>query len=83
MARVAHWRDSSRTPRFYGIDARACFPLLMFLLHIRWWSFFIAIGATIFFAALERYGFRLAVFLRWARSTCGGKRKSSRLWWVS
>jgi intracellular multiplication protein IcmT len=83
MAKMAYWRDTARTPRFYGIDARATFPLLLFLLHIRWWSFAVAVIATVFFAFLERYGFRLAVFKRFLRSLMAGKRKVAREWWVS
>ena len=79
---MAHWRDSSRTPRFYGIDARATFPLLLFLLHIRWWSFIVAVIATVFFAFLERYGFKVSIFLRWLRNVIAGKRKAARAWWV-
>ncbi len=83
MAKIAQWRDSSRIPRFFGLDARACFPLLVFLLHIKLWSFILALAATVFFAALERYGFRLTVFLRWLRNRMAGNRKVSRSWWIS
>jgi len=84
MARVPtepHWRDSARPPRFFVVDARAAFPLLLFLLHIRWWTFILAIVATIFFATLERYGFTVPVFLRWVRTTLAGPRKFSIPWW--
>lgn len=76
-----YWRDSARAPRFFGMDARAAFPLLFFLLHIRLWTFALAILMTIFFAALERYGFSLSVFFRWFRSTLAGRRKSANPWW--
>lgn len=78
----AYWRDSARSPRFFGIDAMATFPLLLFLLHIRWWSFGVALVATVFFAMLERYGFRLPVFLRWFRNLLAGKRKSAQAWYI-
>lgn len=84
MARIPtepHWRDSARPPRFFIVDARAAFPLLLFLLHIRWWTFILAVVATIFFATLERYGFTVPVFLRWLRSTLAGSRKFSIPWW--
>jgi intracellular multiplication protein IcmT len=77
----AHWRDSARIPRFFFIDARASFPLLLFLLHIRIWSFVLAILAMAFFALLERYGFSVTVFLRWIRSILAGPRKLSIPWW--
>ena len=77
-----YWRDSARIPRFFGIDARAAFPLLLLLLHIRLWTFIVAIVATVFFAALERYGFTLFIFLRWLRGVVVGRRKISSPWWM-
>lgn len=84
MARVPtepHWRDSARSPRFFFVDARAAFPLLLFLLHIRLWSFMLAVITMVFFGALERYGFTLTVFIRWIRSKLAGPRKMAVSWW--
>jgi intracellular multiplication protein IcmT len=84
MARVlteAHWRDSARTPRFFLIDARAAFPLLLFLIHIRLWSFLLALAAMAFFALLEHYGFSVPVFWRWLRNVLAGPRKVAIPWW--
>lgn len=78
----AHWRDSARSPKFFIIDFRAVFPIFFWLLHIRWWTFFIAVGVTIFFAILHRYGFTLNVFGRWLRSFFAGKRRIAIPWWV-
>lgn len=78
---MAHWRDSARNVRFWIVDYRACFPLLLFLLHIRIWTFIVAVLATIFFATLERYGFTPAVFSRWLRSYIAGPRKFAKPWW--
>lgn len=77
----AHWRDSARSARFFMIDSTAAFPLLLFLLHITWWSFIVALIATAFFTLLSRYGFTIPVFLRWLRSTLAGPRKFSVPWW--
>jgi len=77
----SHWRDSARPARFLFFDARAAFPLLLFLLHIRLWTFILAILATTFFAFLERKGFSLIVFARWLRTTLAGPRKTSAPWW--
>ena len=76
-----HWRDSARSARFFMIDARAAFPLVFFLLHIRWWTFFVAVGAMMFFGLLERYGFTLPVFWRWLRSFLAGPYRLARDWW--
>ncbi|PIQ44135.1 MAG: phosphoesterase [Gammaproteobacteria bacterium CG11_big_fil_rev_8_21_14_0_20_46_22] len=77
----AHWRDSARAARFFMIDARAAFPLLLFLLHIKLWTFVLAVIATLFFGILERYGFTLVVFWRWFRTSLVGRRKVSSPWW--
>ncbi len=84
MARIkteAHWRDSARSPRFFIVDARAAFPLLLFLLHIRLWSFILAVCTMAFFGLLEHYGFRLIVFLRWLRNVLAGPHKVAIPWW--
>lgn len=78
---MAHWRDSARNVRLWFLDFRACFPLLVFLLHIKVWTFILAIMTTIFFSALERYGFSVGVFLRWLRAFVAGPRKIAQPWW--
>jgi intracellular multiplication protein IcmT len=78
---VAHWRDSARNVRLWMVDFRACFPLMIFIFHISWFTFALAMVTIIFFGALERYGFTVAVFLRWLRSFLAGPRKVSQPWW--
>lgn len=75
-----HWRDTAHPARFFFVDARAAFPLLLFLAHIRLWSFCLALGAMVFFAMLEHYGFTVPVFLRWLRGLIAGPHKSAAPW---
>lgn len=77
---TAHWRDSSRIPQFFMLDAYSAFPLVVFLMHIRMWSFIVACCACAFFYALRRFGFTLPVFIRWLRSFIAGNVRSSRSW---
>ncbi len=77
---TAHWRDSGRTPRFFFMDAYSAFPLLLFLLHIRLWTFALACCVCAFFVVLNRFGFSVPVFLRWARSFTAGNNRNSHLW---
>lgn len=79
----AHWRDSARSARFFLVDARAAFPLLLWLLHIRWWTFILAVVAMFFFSTLERYGFTVPTFLRWFRTVLAGPNKTAAPWWRS
>jgi intracellular multiplication protein IcmT len=78
---TTHWRDSARAARFFFVDARAAFPLLLFLLHMRLWTFILAIVTMIFFALLEKYGFTVIVFGRWIRTFMAGPQKSALPWW--
>lgn len=78
----AHWRDSARYPRFFIIDARAAFPILFMLIHIRLWTFLLTVAITLFFAVLHRYGFTVTVFARWIRSSLAGPRKNAVPWWL-
>ena len=77
----AHWRDSARPARFFFVDYRAAFPLLLFLLHIKVWTFIAAVVTMLFLALLERWGFTVTVFLRWLRSTLAGPHKVALPWW--
>ena len=79
----AHWRDSARPTRFFIFDAKAAFPLLLFLLHIRLWTLIVAVIAMLFFTILNRYGFSVDVFLRWFRALLGGPRKMAITWWIN
>ena len=78
---MAHWRDSARNVRFFFIDFRATFPLLLLLIHIRLYTFIFALIAIGFFSVLERFGFTPIVFLRWLRAYVAGPRKIAQPWW--
>jgi len=78
----AHWRDSARYPRFFIIDARAAFPVLLALVHIRLWTISAALVAMAFFAVLHHYGFTVSVFGRWLGSLFAGRRKVAAPWWL-
>ncbi len=77
----AHWRDSARTPKLFFMDAYSAFPLLFFILHIRWWTFFTCIAAIAFFVILEKFGFTVPVFRRWIRAFFAGNHRTPRPWW--
>lgn len=78
---TAHWRDSGRNPRFFLVDARAAFPIFLFLMHIKVWTGMLVLFSAAFFGILEHYGFTVPVFLRWLRCFVAGPIKSSQPWW--
>jgi intracellular multiplication protein IcmT len=79
----AHWRDSARTVRFFFVDYRALFPLLLCLFVPRLWSIVLALVAIFFFALLEHYGFSVRVFGRYLRGLLSGPRKVAKPWWLT
>lgn len=81
VQQIGYWRDSARNPRFFMVDALAALPLVIFLLHIRWWTFYTALAAMVFFGILERFSFTVPVFMRWLRSTIAGKVRVARPAW--
>lgn len=77
----SHWRDSARSARFFMVDARASFPIFLFLMHIRVWTAVLVLVSAVFFGIVEHYGFTVPVFLRWMRTSLAGSIKSSQPWW--
>lgn len=82
FASSAHWRDSARSARFFMVDARAAFPLFIFLMHIRIWTGVLVLVSAVFFGIIEHYGFTVPVFLRWLRNLFAGGVKAARPWWI-
>jgi len=78
----AHWRDSARSSRLWIFNSSAVFPLLIFLFHIRLWTFIVAVATVIFLTLLDRYGFSITVFLRLLTNFLAGKRKIANPWWM-
>ena len=78
----ASWRDSARAIKFFIWDGKAVFPMALFFIHIRLWTFIVALVAVIFFSILNRYGFSPVVFGRWLRGFIAGPVKSAEPWWL-
>jgi intracellular multiplication protein IcmT len=75
------WRNASRVPALLGIPCIAYLPGFIWLFHMRWWTFWTAVGVIVAFAILARFGwtFRMlwARILHWLR----GGRIRARPWW--
>ncbi len=78
-----HWRDVARTPRFYFMDAWSALPILLFLMHMRLWTFILSIVCMSFFIILEKFKFTVPVFFRWLRASLAGSVRSARPWWLA
>ncbi|MBF13186.1 MAG: phosphoesterase [Legionellales bacterium] len=78
----AHWRDSGRKPTFFIFDISAFYPFMLFLIHIRLWTFLTAAGVIIFLEILRRNGFTPVVFRRFLRNFIAGPLKTATPWWL-
>ena len=70
-----HWRDSSRTPRFFMIDARAAVFVMIFLLHPRLWSGVLCILSLVILSILDYFKLSLPVTFRLIRAMISGSDK--------
>jgi intracellular multiplication protein IcmT len=70
-----HWRNTQKPVRFFILDARAFLAVLLFLVHMRLWTFILAITVMIIFLILERRGLTFAASLRAMRSWLIGERR--------
>jgi intracellular multiplication protein IcmT len=71
----SHWRNTQKPARFFALDARAFFAILLFLVHARLWTFSIAILVMFLFWILERRGLTFEASLRAFRSWILGRNR--------
>ncbi|MDR1050943.1 MAG: IcmT/TraK family protein [Deltaproteobacteria bacterium] len=53
---VVPWAFTALQPRLGRLDARAVFPILLWLLHWSWWTFGLALAGVAFLAWLDWSG---------------------------
>jgi len=68
-----YWRESGRTVKFFFVDGRAMFFLLIMLYHFSLFTFGLGIFALVFLAILENYGYNIPNALRKLRIIIFGK----------
>jgi intracellular multiplication protein IcmT len=61
------WRYSGLPAKVAVLDARACLPVLAFVLYWSWTTFYIAAIGTIFFAVISWLGLTVPSMLRLIR----------------
>lgn len=70
-----HWRNTQKPARFFFLDARCFFAILLFLVHARTWTFTIAVIIMMIFWLLERRGLTFESAIRSLRNWFLGKRR--------
>lgn len=68
-----HWRDTMRTIRFLGFDARVAFLIPVWLVYLRWSTIILSFIVFYIFKFLENKGLTFPAALRNLRSWIIGR----------
>jgi intracellular multiplication protein IcmT len=79
---TASWRDSARPIRFFMLDGKSVFPVVILLMHIRLWTFVLSLVTVVFFSVLIRFGITPRIFLRMVRNRMAGPRRYANPRWL-
>jgi intracellular multiplication protein IcmT len=69
------WRNTALPVRVLFLDARACLPVLAFVVYWRWWTFYIAVSGTVFFMVISWFGLTVPACFRLLRRLAVGNRR--------
>jgi intracellular multiplication protein IcmT len=61
------WRDTGRPVKLVFLDARACLPVLVFVVYWSWATFYIAATGVVFFSVISWAGLTVPSTLRMIR----------------
>lgn len=75
---MAHWRDTGRPVKIFGMDAIVMVPVFIFLLHWAWWTATIAGISILFFMILSLRGVTLQQAGLRARAKIAGRIRPAR-----
>ena len=67
------WRESARPVRLFFLSAYVAIPLMVFLLHIRMWTFVLLVLTIVAMTVIERFGFTPPVAVLAIRAWLAGK----------
>ncbi len=78
MAGELLWRDTGFAPKIFILDARAVFPLALWLFHWAWWTAAIAFVCVVLLYLVQRTGMSPLACARAIRVACMGTRRETR-----
>lgn len=67
------WRESARSVRLAFMSVYVLGPLLLFLLHIRFWTFGVLITTIVVMTVIEQFGYTPPVAMLALRALIAGK----------
>ena len=77
MKKELLWRDTALTPKIFILDARAVFPIALWLFHWAWWTACVAGIAIVILYLVQRTGMTPLACARALRVTLMGRRRET------
>ncbi len=78
MAGEVLWRDTGIAPKIFILDARAIFPLALWLFHWAYWTAGIAVAGMLILYLVQRTGMSPLACCRALRVAYLGRRRETR-----
>jgi intracellular multiplication protein IcmT len=78
---ISIWRNASLTPKLAGLPCTAYLPIFVWMFHMRWWTFYAALGCIVAFGLLAKFGLTFPVLWRKLLSLLRGQCVYARPWW--
>ena len=78
MAGEVLWRDTGIAPKIFILDARAIFPLALWIFHWAYWTAAIAAAGVILLYLVQRTGMSPLACFRAIRMAFIGRRRETR-----
>jgi len=78
MKREVLWRDTALTPKIFILDARAVFPLALWLFHWAYWTACVAVIGIVALYLVQRTGMTPLACARALRVAFMGNRRETR-----
>ena len=66
------WRATALPVKVAVLDARACLPVLCFILYWSWTTLYVAAAGTVFFTVISWFGLTVPSFFRVLRRMLSG-----------
>ena len=79
MAGEVLWRDTALTPKIFILDARAVFPIALWLFHWAYWTACVAGIAIVILYLVQRTGMTPLACARALRVAFMGRRRETRM----
>lgn len=70
------WCDTAIFPKFFFLDARCVIPLLIYLFHWSWETFYVAMFGTLIFFIIYQFGYTPESSWRIIRSFAVGRTRT-------